>query len=179
MPWQEATPMQQRERFVRDHQRALYTMTELCVRYGISRKTGYKWLDRFDEGGRSALRDRSRAPHQCPHAMSHQVAQLICDARQAHPSWGTDQIVGLAGTATSRARVPSAEHRRRSSRAPKVGEETPPATGRSASGRGPATTQQPNDLWTADFKGHVRTGNGVYCYPLSPICTPGFSLAVR
>jgi putative transposase len=93
MPWQEVTPMEQRERFVRDHQRALYTMTELCARYSISRKTGYKWLDRFDDGGRSALRDRSRAPHQCPHAMSHQVAQLICDARRAHPSWGPIKLL--------------------------------------------------------------------------------------
>ncbi|HLC40539.1 MAG TPA: helix-turn-helix domain-containing protein, partial [Methylomirabilota bacterium] len=42
----------------------MYTVTELCERYAISRKTGYKWLDRFDEAGRPGLRDRSRAPHQ-------------------------------------------------------------------------------------------------------------------
>ena len=52
MPWLETAPMEQRERFIRDHRSALYTMTELSARYGISRKTGYKWLDRFDEGGR-------------------------------------------------------------------------------------------------------------------------------
>ena len=44
MPWLETAPMEQRERFIRDHQLALYTMTELSARYGISRKTGYKWL---------------------------------------------------------------------------------------------------------------------------------------
>ena len=49
MPWLETAPMEQRERFVRDHQLALYTMAELSARYGISRKTGYKWLDRFDQ----------------------------------------------------------------------------------------------------------------------------------
>ena len=56
MPWLETAPMEQRERFIRDQQLALYTMTELCARYGISRKTGYKWLERFDEGGRDAPR---------------------------------------------------------------------------------------------------------------------------
>jgi putative transposase len=167
MPWQEATPMEQRERFVRDHQRALYTMTELCVRYSISRKTGYKWLDRFDEGGRSALRDRSRAPHQCPHAMSHQVAQLICDARQAHPRWGPIKLLdwlaprhpelafpapSTAGDLLVRHGLVKKRRRRRADQHPGVV---------------PATTEQPNDLWTADFKGHFRTGNGVYCYPLT------------
>src|SRR5438046_1499573 len=70
MPWLETAPMEQRERFIRDWQLDLYTMTELSARYDVSRKTGYKWLERFDEGGRQALGDRSRAPHQCPHRIS-------------------------------------------------------------------------------------------------------------
>ena len=74
MPWLETTPMEQRERFIRDQQHGLYTMTELCDRYDISRKTGYKWLERFDAGGRAALGDRSRAPHQCPHRIADDVA---------------------------------------------------------------------------------------------------------
>ena len=60
MPWQETSPVQQRERFIADHRRGLYSMTELCARYGISRKSGYKWLARFEEGGRAALQDRGR-----------------------------------------------------------------------------------------------------------------------
>jgi putative transposase len=63
MPWLEATPMEQRERFIRDQQNGLYTMTELCDRHNISRKTGYKWLDRFDAGGRAALEDRGTLTH--------------------------------------------------------------------------------------------------------------------
>ena len=85
MPWLEATPMEQRERFIRDQQNGLYTMTELCDRHNISRKTGYKWLDRFDAGGRAALGDRSRAPHRCPHRIPSAVAELICTARRQHP----------------------------------------------------------------------------------------------
>ena len=62
MPWLETSPMEQRERFIDDQHRGLYTMTDLCERYAISRKTGYKWLDRFDAAGRPGLKDRSRAP---------------------------------------------------------------------------------------------------------------------
>ena len=54
MPWLETAPMEQRTRFIDDWQRGLYTMTELCARYNVSRKTGYKWLARFDGGGRPA-----------------------------------------------------------------------------------------------------------------------------
>jgi transposase len=56
MPWMETSPVEQRERFIRDHRLDLYGMTELCARYGISRKTGYKWLTRYDEGGLLACR---------------------------------------------------------------------------------------------------------------------------
>ena len=55
MPWLETVPMEQRERFIDDHRLGLYEMTELCARYAISRKTGYKWLARYDAGGHPAL----------------------------------------------------------------------------------------------------------------------------
>jgi transposase-like protein len=55
MPWMETSPVDQRERFIHDHRLGLYAMAELCGRYGISRKTGYKWLGRFEEGGRLGL----------------------------------------------------------------------------------------------------------------------------
>ena len=58
MPWLETAPMEQRERFIDDSRLGLYDMTELCARYAVSRKTGYKWLARYDAGG--APHDRSR-----------------------------------------------------------------------------------------------------------------------
>src|SRR2546425_8130061 len=97
MPWLETAPMEQRERFIRDHRLALYNMVELSARYGISRKTGYKWLDRFDQGGREGLGDRSRAPRRCPHKISDEVATLICEARRRHPSWGPDKLLDWLG----------------------------------------------------------------------------------
>jgi putative transposase len=167
MPWLETSPVEQREHFIADHRRGLYTMTELCARYGISRKSGYKWLDRYDEGGRAGLRDRSRAPHQCPHRISPDVAQLICAARRAHPSWGPEKLldwlkprhprvtwpaVSTAGDLLARRGLVKKRRRRRPHYHPGV---VPP------------TTHAPNDLWTADFKGHFRTRDGIYCYPLT------------
>jgi transposase InsO family protein len=159
--------MEQRERFIRDDRLALYTRTELCERYGISRKTGYKWLDRFDGGGRAGLSDRSRAPHACPHRISDNVAQLICLARRQHPSWGPEKLlqwleprhpdvempaVSTAGDLLARKGLVKKRRRRRPHLHPGVV---------------PAVTTQPNDLWTADFKGQFRTGDGIYCYPLT------------
>ena len=93
MPWMETSPMEQRERFIHDHRLDLYTMVELCTRYGISRKTSYKWLGRFEDAGHQGLQDRSRAPHACPHQIAEEVATLICAARRQHPSWGPAKLL--------------------------------------------------------------------------------------
>jgi putative transposase len=88
MPWLETSPMTERQRFVADARRGLFSMTELCARYSISRKTGYKWCDRYEAQGRAGLVERSRAPEHCPHKISEAVVRAICEARRAHPSWG-------------------------------------------------------------------------------------------
>jgi hypothetical protein len=109
MPWQETSPMDQRERFIHDNRVDLYTMAELCARYEVSRKTGYKWLARFEEEGRPCLRDRSRAPHQCPHRIPTDVAAVICAARRQHPSWGPAKLLAWVAAAAARpglARLP-------------------------------------------------------------------------
>jgi transposase InsO family protein len=167
MPWEETSPVDQRERFIHDHRLDLYSMVELCARYGVSRKTGYKWLDRFEEDSRQGLRDRSRAPHQCPHRITSDVAAVICAARRQHPSWGPAKLlawlrprqpaldwpaVSTAGDLLARRGLVKKRRRRRHYQHPGV---VPP------------TTTQPNDLWTADFKGHFRTRDGIYCYPLT------------
>jgi len=159
--------MDQRERFIADHRHGLYPMTELCARYGVSRKTGYKWLLRFEESGRSGLGDRSRAPHHCPHRIPSELAQLLCAARRAHPGWGARTLLdwlaprhrGVRWPAVSTvgdllAREGLVKKRRRRRRSQHPGVVAP-------------VTHQPNDLWTADFKGHFRTRDGIYCYPLT------------
>lgn len=166
MPWMETSPVEQRERFIRDHRLELYAMSELCARYGISRKTGYKWLARFEEGGRLSLRGRSRAPYHCPHRIARDIAAVICAARQ-HPSWGPSKLllwlrprypaiewpaVSTAGDLLARRGLVKRRRRRQQWQHP---------------GIVPAVTTQSNDLWTADFKGHFRTRDAIYCYPLT------------
>src|SRR5437879_4500250 len=88
MPWRETAPMKERMRFVTDWERDLYSMMELCERYGVSRKTGYKWIARYEGEGPDGLRERSRAPHHCPHRIAGDIAAAICAVRRHHPSWG-------------------------------------------------------------------------------------------
>jgi len=167
MPWQETSPVDQRERFIHDHRLDLYTLVELCARYGVSRETGYKWLDRFEAAGRQGLHDRSRAPHQCPHRITPAITAMICAARRQHPSWGPAKLlawlrprqpaldwpaVSTAGDLLARRGLVKKRRRRHHYQHPGVV---------------PAITTQPNDLWTADFKGHFRTRDGIYCYPLT------------
>src|SRR5574337_708745 len=170
MPWLETSPVDERERFIADDRRRLYTRAELCARYGISRKTGYKWLGRFAEDGRWGLQDRSHAPHHCPHRIGQELAELLCQARRAHPDWGPGKLldwlaprhreiassawpaVSTVGDLLAREGLVKQRRRRRPRQHPGV---VPPVT------------SAPNDLWTADFKGQFPTQDGVWCYPLT------------
>jgi putative transposase len=167
MPWTETAPMHERMRFVTDWERGLYSMVDLCARYGVSRKTGYKWLARYEHEGPAGLAERSRAPHRCPHRITAEVAEAICGVRRQHPSWGPEKILdrlrrrqpaldlpatSTAGDLLARRGLVKKRRRRRPYTHP---------------GAGAAVTTRPNDLWTADFKGHFRMQNGVYCYPLT------------
>ena len=159
--------MEQREKFIKDLRFGLFCMAELCDRYGVSRKTGYKWIERFEEDGRHGLDDRSRAPKTCPHRIEPVVAYAICDARRRHPTWGPRKIlqwmeprfpamvlpaVSTAGDLLARRGLVKKRRRRRPHLHPGV---VPPVT------------TAPNDIWGADFKGHFKTRNGIYCYPLT------------
>src|SRR5438034_11619842 len=99
MPWLETAPVDERIRFIRDAQSDRFTMSELCARYGVSRRVGYKWLARYEADGRRGLDDRSRAPHQCPHKTSTRITELLVAAREQHPLWGARKLLHvLSGT---------------------------------------------------------------------------------
>ena len=87
--------MDERLRFVRDALSDRFTMSELCARYGVSRRIGYKWLARYDTEGRPGLRDRSRAPHHCPHQTASSVVELLIAERTAHPHWGARKLLAV------------------------------------------------------------------------------------
>ena len=143
-------------------------MRELCARYGVSRKTGYKWLGRYAAEGARGLAERSHAPHVCPHRIAEHVAALLVAARFAHPTWGPAKLVqylaprhprinawpAISTVADLLKRHDLVRPRRR--RRPIV-----------HPGTVPIHTLAPNDLWTADFKGQFRTRDGVYCFPLT------------
>jgi putative transposase len=169
MPWSETTPMSQRREFVEDAERGLYGMRELCARYGISRRIGYKWLARYREQGLSGLVDQSRRPETSPTQLDSELAQLCLDARTRHPTWGPRKLLAYlerrhrrqhwpaastVGALLKRAGLVRSERRRRPLGHP---------------GRPMSAMDQPNAVWTADFKGQLRTGDGVYCYPLTII----------
>lgn len=167
MPWAETEPMKERLRFVADVERGLYSMTEVCARYGISRRTGYKWLDRYEAAGPAGLREGSRAPHVCPHRLEATVEAAIVEARRQHPSWGPRKLLAWLDARRPDLTLPAAStagdllkrrglvHPRRRRRH----WEHPGAPG--------VVPKGPNDLWTTDFKGEFRTRDGRYCYPLT------------
>ena len=93
MPWSDVSTMDQKLLFIADYKRQVFTFAELCRRFGVSRKTGYKWAHRFDEGGVSALNDRPRHPHNCPHKTPQPLVDAIIEARRRHPSWGAKKLL--------------------------------------------------------------------------------------
>jgi putative transposase len=93
MSWKETSPMNERLRFVAAMLEAEESFGELCERFGVSRKQGYKWKERYETGGVQALADRSRAPHSHPDAVSSDVEQLLLAARKKHPRWGPRKLM--------------------------------------------------------------------------------------
>ena len=93
MPWQSSTPMDYRVQFVSDYQRRCFSLSELCNRFGISRKTGYKWLDYYAEQGPAGLADHSRRPQSSPTAMPKKVRDQVLDLRGRHPTWGAKKLL--------------------------------------------------------------------------------------
>lgn len=170
MPWKEASLMDQRMQFILDHESQLWSTTELCDRYGVSRKTGYKWLGRYRLEGLKGLADRSRQPHGHPRTVPQPIVDALLKLRRRRPSWSAKKLlwqlhqrepewplpaISTAQAILKRHGLVAPRGRRRSKR---------PHPGR------PGTrSEAPNALWTADFKGEFRTRDGRYCYPLTII----------
>jgi putative transposase len=173
MPWREASPMDQRTQFIADHLRDMLSLTELCELYGISRKTGYKWIDRYVRQGPAGLEERSRRPRRSPNATSEEIVGAILEARRRHPSWGGKKLLALLQRRHPRWSLPGrstacdilSRHgmvpRRRQRR--RIGHPGKPTS----------QILAPNDVWSADYKGQFRVGDGRYCYPLT--VADGFS----
>lgn len=160
--------MESRQAFVEEARRTRLGMTELCATYGISRKTGYKWLARVAEGGRRALQDRSRRPHTSPRTVSAEVRAGVIAARQRFPLWGVTKVRQFLVRTQPAVAWPSRATMHRvwqDAGLVRLRRRGPRGTPWPAHQRTEATAA--NDVWTIDFKGSFRLGQGDRCYPLT------------
>jgi transposase InsO family protein len=142
------------------------TVAELCREYGISRKTGDKFKQRFKRLGEAGLLDQSRAPKVIPHRTPPELVALIVAERKRHPTWGPKKLKDVIENRLSRV-LPAAStigdilERAGLVEVRKVRRPVPPQ---------PTTlreAQAPNDVWCIDYKGQFRLGDRSMCYPLT------------
>ena len=166
MPWRNTSPMHERQRFVIDAQYTPASFSELCRRYGISRKTGYKWIHRYRDEGLDALGDRSHRPRGCSHATPPEIVRDILRL-QKRWNWGAPKVQDLLLEKWPPDSIPaiSTIHRilKRHGRV-----KTPRRSRiRAHPGKPTAPITETNEVWTTDFKGEFKTKDGIYCYPLT------------
>jgi transposase InsO family protein len=166
VPWKARAPVDLRMQFVTRH-RDGERMVDLCREFGVSRKTGYKIVERYERLGALGLLDQSRAPKTVRHRLSDEIAEFIVAARQAHPSWGGRKLRDVLIKQHPELAFPAAStigtllKRRGLVQARKRRGVTPPYPSKLI------TPQAPNELWCTDYKGQFRLGDGAYCYPLT------------
>ena len=167
MPWKESSVVEERTRFVLEHEDELYTMSELCRVYGISRASGYYWLRRYREGGLEALQDLGRAPRRHPNQTPAVMEQAVLELRRAHMTWGPRKLKRVLERAQPERGWPAASTigallareglvvgRKRRRRTPPYAQPF-------------AAADAPNRVWCADFKGWFRTADGTRIDPLT------------
>src|ERR1700722_3180937 len=167
MPWIESCAVDERVEFIADWLAWLWTVTELAERYGVSRKTAYKWIGRYAERGPSGLEPGSSAPLRHGRATPAALREAILQQKEARPTWGPRKIIAklselhpelgwpVASTAGEILKRAGLTQRRRWRR------RAPPSLG------GLTEAQAPNDVWAADHKGWVLLGDGQRCEPLT------------
>jgi len=169
VPWRTTDLMKIRDEFVQHALNGRFPVTALCNAYGISEKTGHKWLSRFKKEGPTGLADRSHVAHELPHKVSLAVRSEILALREKHPTWGPRKIRAIMKRESRSMTLPAAstigEILRREGRIRPRRRRSHPA-GLSINSV-LTSARDPNDVWTADFKGEFRLESGSYCYPLT------------
>jgi len=168
MPWSETSAMDQRIAFIQDVKRGNLSKSELCLRYGISRKTGYKWLERYAAQGWAGLEDRSHAADRVHNATGEEVINELLAVRLEHPSWGAKKALKVVSDRRPELELPARStvcdifHRLG------LAERRPQRRKPGHPGRPPSLdAATPNACWSADHKGPFKTGDGLYCFPLT------------
>jgi transposase InsO family protein len=165
MPWKEWSLMLLRREFVELAIQSEANVKQLCDRFGISRKTGYKWMKRYREAKESGLRDRSRRPQHAPERSAVEVEAKVLAVRDANPAWGARKIrTRLEALSGSEVPAGSTIHAilRRHGRV-NLNESSKHQPWQRFE------REAPNQLWQMDFKGHFALGNGQRCHPLGVV----------
>lgn len=169
MPWNTTCKLEQRLKFISELLLHNIPVCALCRKWGVSRKTAYKWLQRFKENGRAGLVDQVRAPCRLSNRPSVVWLKRLQRWRRRHPNWGAPKLhwslkrrfgpKGLPSESAMSRWLKTWGLTRRRRRTPHKG----PVI------RRPALTQAkaPNEVWTVDFKGAFRTGDGTRVEPLT------------
>jgi putative transposase len=167
MGWMETCVVDERMRFVMAAEEREESFAAICRRFGVSRRIGYKWIERYRQSGVEGLLDCSRAPLHHPQAMTAEIAERCLAVRRAHPTWGPVKVRGWLVERVPRTVWPAVSTigalfdregltvRRRLRR------RSPPSTAPFAH------CGEPNEVWCIDFKGWFVTGDGRRCEPLT------------
>ena len=165
MPWKEQTTMSQRQEFVQAAMKENANIRGLCREYGITPRTGYKWIKRYQEHGESGLYDHSRRPKHSPNQSKLEVEEAVLRVRSTHPAWGGRKIRWKLAQEGMHS-VPAAStitailHRH---------EMIPLQESNKHRAIQRFEMDYPNQLWQMDFKGHFEMANGSLCHPLTVI----------
>lgn len=166
MPWRETCAVDERMRFVMAAEAGEEPMAALCRRFAISRRHGYKWFERWRAEGVAGLADRSRAPLGHPQAVAADLLEACLDVRRAHPTWGPVKVRAWLARRSPSRQWPAA------STIGALFDREGLTVKRRLRRRGPPggplfAAEAANDVWSIDFKGWFRTGDGTRVDPLT------------
>jgi len=160
MPWKGRTVEGLREEFVAVAREGCRSVQSVCREYGISRKTGYKWLKRAEAG--ESLRDRSRRPHRTKAKTASAIEEQIITMRMEHPAWGAKKIAAvLGGRGWQLPCIRTVNHILKSKGL------IDPEESRKHRACQRFEKSRCNEMWQADFKGDFALLDGSRCYPLT------------
>lgn len=167
MPWKVKEPMDERISLITDWKSGNYSITELSAIYGVSRKAVYKWTNRYEEYGIDGLKELSRSPLSYPNQTEAEVIKGLIKEKMDHGKWGPKKLLRHLQGSRPDVQWPSVctvekwlrrhglvKERKRRKRVPPYSEPF-------------LQCDAPNKVWSADFKGQFKMGDGKWCYPLT------------
>jgi transposase InsO family protein len=166
MSWKTTDAAQERRAFISEYLEEELEVVELAERYGISRKTAYKWIGRFEAGGWAGLEELSRAPRNHPNAVEAEMEARVLECKARWPKWGTPKLLVKLRAQVGEEQCPSESSISRILQRHGL---VRPQGRRRAKGQGTelGSYEKANGVWCADFKGWFTTGDGKKCTPLT------------